>query len=925
MNMKKIILFLFLTMLTGNLLFTNPADSVILTFRTYQPTTPALYLPGEFNSWVNNAPTSLMSYDAALASWTKTYNFKIKDPSDTTRRMGDSVWQYKFYSTAAGWYSDPLNPEQNPADYNNSVVRLTKFFWFQFYTFEVSQNITRITNSLVHANSDSITTIHLTTAQTESSPHTITDVTQFFNRTKRILDYSLPTPIPKSYFIRLVGYNDKGDSVVYKRGGYVIATIPMPAYVKHGVTLPSPASNDSTSFRIRVPGKDYVLLRIAPLGQNPVSASPIVMRRATVNNEWWMNLKLAKGTYEYLYEIENNKMIYDPWGRWNGTNGSRFSTDSLGLTADNYVWQNTNFQRPPMEKLVIYELNVAEFAGGKLGLSAGEATFGHFIETIPYLDSLGVNAIELMPINDYGMVGKSGFSWGYDLNSYFALEPGYGAPADFKALVDSAHGRGIAVIVDVVFNHLNETSPLWQMAQNEDINPYFKRCSDLRYNEDQLCFFKDMDHWTTETQELIYNALKMWIDVYKVDGFRYDLTQGIGWRITEPTKGILGWANRIHTEYSGSIYQIAEHLPESPALIFHSGITSGWHDSFRDEVFKCLIPSQHPTLATIEDRVLDLGAYPSGDTPSTPDRYANRKEPVNATVNHDEQSLIYEMITWQSVPLEQAIQRDKLYVTFMFTSLGIPMLWQGAEFAEPRGWQNDDQKLSYRPVQFNRLPTATGQTHYKYYNRLIFQRLNNPALYNGELRKLFRYNAERVLVWGFEDFTTLSRVMCIANLGGSPQTVKNVPWLAAGDWYDILDQSIFNASSTVIDSIVMSAFSVRIFSNKPDSVLSVADNKISEMPSEFKLFQNYPNPFNPVTIINYQLPTDNYVSLKVFDILGREVATLVNEYKKAGSYNIEWNGKNLPSGVYFYRLVANSNEPLQTKSYTDIKKMILLR
>ncbi len=915
--MKKIILFLFLTTLTGNLLFSNPADSVTITFRTYQPTSPALYLPGEFNGWVNNAPISLMSYDNTLASWIKTYTFKIKDPADSRRRMGDSVWQYKFHSTAAGWYSDPLNPEQNPADHNNSVLRLTRFFWFQFYTFEVSQQITRITNSLVHANSDSITSIYLATAQTESSPRTITDITQYFNRATRIVDYTLPSPIPKSYFIRLVGYNDKGDSVVFKRGGYVIATLPMPAYVNHGVTLPSTTSNDSTSFRIRVPGKDYVLLRIAPLGQNPATASPIVMRRATLNNEWWINVRLPKGTYEYLYEIENNKLIYDPWGRWNGTNGSRFSTDSIGLTADNYVWQNTNFERPPMEKLVIYELNVAEFAGGKLGLPAGQATFRHFIETIPYLDSLGVNAIELMPINDYGMVGKSGFSWGYDLNSFFALEPGYGTPADFKALVDSAHGRGIAVIVDVVFNHLNETSPLWQMAQNEDINPYFKRCNDLRYNEDQLCFFKDIDHWTPETQELIYNALKMWIDVYKVDGFRYDLTQGIGWRITEPTKGILGWANRIHSEYGGTIYQIAEHLPESPALIFHSGITSGWHDSFRDEVFKCLIPSQHPTLATIEDKVLDLGAYPSGDTPSTPDRYANRKEPVNATVNHDELSLIYEMITWQGVPLEQAIQRDKLYATFMFTSLGIPMLWQGMEFAEPRGFQNDGEKLSYRPVQFNRLATQTGQSHYHYYNRLIFQRLNNPALYNGLLRKLYRYDAQRVLVWGFEDTNTDAKIMCVANLSNSQQTITNVPWLATGSWYDVFDQTEFIASGTTLGNFTIPAFTARVYSNKPDSVLLNVEKIVTEIPTDFRLEQNFPNPFNPATVISWQLPTESYVSLKVFDILGQEVTTLVDEFKKAGSYSVSWNASSLPSGVYFYRLSAGN--------FTETKKLLLLK
>src|SRR3990172_6080701 len=147
-----------------------------------------------------------------------------------------------------------------------------------------------------------------------------------------------------------------------------------------------------------------------------------------------------------------------------------------------------------------------------------------------------------MPINDFGSVGASGHSWGYDVNSYFALEPSYGTPGQFKALVDSVHARGMAVIVDVVFNHLNDTGPLWQMQPDAGQNPYFKLNNDFRPNEDALFFFRDMDHWTAQTQELIYAVLKMWIDEYRVDGFRYDFTQGIGWSVNEPDKGILGWA-----------------------------------------------------------------------------------------------------------------------------------------------------------------------------------------------------------------------------------------------------------------------------------------------------------------------------------------------------------------------------------------------
>jgi len=94
----------------------------------------------------------------------------------------------------------------------------------------------------------------------------------------------------------------------------------------------------------------------------------------------------------------------------------------------------------------------------------------------------------------------------------------------------------------------------------------------------------------------------------------------------------------------------------------------------------------------------------------------------------------------------------------------------------------------------------------------------------------------------------------------------------------------------------------------------VSDSKII---SEYSLFQNYPNPFNPTTTINFTIPKTSFVTLKVYDLLGKEIATLVNEEKHAGSYNIEFNGKDLPSGIYLYRIYAGE--------YIQTKKMILMK
>ncbi|MBI3006324.1 MAG: T9SS type A sorting domain-containing protein [Ignavibacteriales bacterium] len=906
------------------------SDSVAITFRYYGNPATNTYVPGQFNNWGSNSggvispgDPSQMIYDGTIGCWIKTYTFNIHAPGDVNRNLGDSVYQYKFNSGGCNtcWFSDPLNPETNPNDNNNSVLRLTGLFWFEFYGTESNNQITRITVGLVHANSDTIASITYSTGATQTSQLTTFDVKSSYNESKRTLDFNLPTAIAKGDYVRLVAHNQRGDSVVFTRGGIVVQTMPLPSYAKHGVTLAS-GSNDSTTFRLEVPGKTYVLLRVAPSGQNPQTVAPIIMRKSPSSNNWWTNVKLSAGTYEYLYEFENGAKVFDPWGRWNGTNGSRFTEGPSGLSADDYEWQTVGFQRPPPNRLIIYELNIAEFAG----TSTTPGTFSDLIATLPYLDSLGINAIEVMPVNDYGGVGLSGFSWGYDLNSYFALEPAYGTPYDFKALVDAAHALGIAVIVDVVFNHLNDTSPLWQMSPDTAQNPYFKNPADRRPLEDGLVFFKDLDHWTNETQELVYNALKMWIDEYKVDGFRYDYTQGIGWTPQDTTKGILGWSRRIFHEYGGSVYQIAEHLPDNPALLFHGKLTGSWHDSFRDEIFRDLIPGQKPALTTIEDLVLDLNTYFGNDDPFQSTRYFTRVGPVNATVTHDELSLIFEMTNYQGVSLQDALERDKLYATFMFTSLGIPMLWEGMEIGQSRGWSSDGLKLTYRPVDWSLLQTSRGINHFRYYRPLIRQRLHNPALYDGVLVKsLYRNEATRSLAWGFIDTTTGSKVMVVANLSATQQTLSAVRWLGQETWYDVFDQSVLNVLADSVFDFSIPAYTAKVYANKSNEELGIITDVVeyvTESPKTFLLHQNYPNPFNPSTTISYDVPKAGNVSLKVYSLLGEEVASLAEGVQQAGTHSLRWDGRDkngvaLSSGVYFVRLSA--------RDYVDVIKILYMK
>jgi aminopeptidase N len=114
-----------------------------------------------------------------------------------------------------------------------------------------------------------------------------------------------------------------------------------------------------------------------------------------------------------------------------------------------------------------------------------------------------------------------------------------------------------------------------------------------------------------------------------------------------------------------------------------------------------------------------------------------------------------------------------------------------------------------------------------------------------------------------------------------------------------------------------------LFDPNNDIVLKTAtlavgiNNESKVTPDKFAVYQNYPNPFNPMTSIKFDLPKNTFVTLKVYDILGKEMATLINENRAAGSYNVDWNASFYPSGVYFYKLEA--------KDFTETKRMLLIK
>lgn len=197
-----------------------------------------------------------------------------------------------------------------------------------------------------------------------------------------------------------------------------------------------------------------------------------------------------------------------------------------GKGADGYVtviqpgkpafqWSDAtlNFKRPNKNNLVIYELWIYDYTEGR--------SLKGLMKRLDYIQNLGVNAVELMPICEF----DGNYNWGYSPNHYFAPDRAYGSEEMYKTFIDECHKRGMAVILDMVFNHatgLNPMNKLYSYGTELSNNPWFNVTAPHSDN-----VYEDWNHGFEPAHEMFIRALKYWLTEYKVDGFRLDLSHGL--------------------------------------------------------------------------------------------------------------------------------------------------------------------------------------------------------------------------------------------------------------------------------------------------------------------------------------------------------------------------------------------------------------
>jgi len=254
---------------------------------------------------------------------------------------------------------------------------------------------------------------------------------------------------------------------------------------------------------------------------------------------WWITLTgLTPGKlYGFQYLVDGTLKVSDPYTQmvldpWNDKYINQYytiypnlpsyptgKTDGLVATLQTakttYNWEVPAFTMPSRENTMIYELLVRDFTKEK-SLEAA-------ITKLDYLKTLGITAVELMPVTEF----DGNDSWGYNPNHYFAPDKAYGSSDTYKKFIDECHKRGIAVILDMVFNQASGLCPFamlyWDSANGRPAanNPWMNPVAPHPYS-----VFNDFNHSSTFTKEYFKRVLQYWITEYKVDGYRMDLTKG---------------------------------------------------------------------------------------------------------------------------------------------------------------------------------------------------------------------------------------------------------------------------------------------------------------------------------------------------------------------------------------------------------------
>lgn len=710
----------------------------------------------------------------------------------------------------------------------------------------------------------------------------------------------------------------------------------VPSWIKQGINY-HPTDQTKVGLALYAPLKDFV--HVIGSFNNWTVNEAYLMKKDTANPDlYWIELNglTPQQLYTFQYRTNDLKKVADPYSpqilssyddQWISAAtypnlpafpmGQDFEVSMFKTGGMPYNWQVTNFQRPNKEDLIIYELLVRDFTQ--------EKTWQSLINKINYLKDLKINAIELLPIMEF----EGNLSWGYNTSFHYALDKAYGTPQKFKEFVDLCHQHGIAVILDIAFNHATGRSPLirlWNVDPDGDgygdvaaNNPYFNTVPKHSYN-----VFNDFNHSSAATKYYVERNLQQWLTEYKVDGFRWDLTKGFTQNCSENDENCTNAYQQDRVDvlkyYADKQWGID---PNSYVIFEHLGTDAEeqqWANYRVAEGKGVMLWNKENS--SYNQNTMGYKENSNYDRMDHELHGFTNMHAVGFGESHDEERLMFKNLaygaangTYDIKNLNTALERMKTFGATFFTIPGPKMIWQfgelGYEFSInrcPDGTINDGCRTDEKPIAFT-LGYDTDANRKAVYNtwaQIINIRNAHPVFksktYTVESNNLTNDPnglITRIYVYDNTLTTGIKNIVVLANYDTSAKDV--VPYFPyVGQWQNLMNNTVSTVTSTTAP-ITLQPGEFRIFGNYTGSLST------NELNLENRLsLQIADNPVkNGLAKLIYHKAKNGEIF--IYDISGKKIDSFKLKSEE-GTYDLK---ANYSAGTYIVHLKTDNGIAIQ--------------
>jgi alpha amylase-like protein/type IX secretion system substrate protein len=732
-------------------------------------------------------------------------------------------------------------------------------------------------------------------------------------------------------YIATYNGKDYSDSVYYVVMG-PDSVKPPPNGIIDGINITGP---DEVVLQLYAPFKDFVYA----IGDfNNWEIDPAFrMHRSSDSSRFWVKLSNLdpKKMYRFQYYIDEegmrvgdiySELILDPY------NDPYIPQDvfpnlppyPIGKTTqlvtvfqieeDEYQWKNNAaYKKPERENLLIYELHMRDFLHSH--------SYQALTDTLNYLQNLGINVIELMPINEF----EGNISWGYNPSFYFAPDKYYGTKNALKALIDECHRRNMAVIIDMVLNHSFGQNPQVRMyfdpnagqwGQPTPENPWFNEKPKHDFNVGY-----DYNHESPATKLFVERVLKFWIEEYHIDGYRLDLSKGY------TQKNTLGNIN-AWGQYDQSRIDILKHYydimiqADSNVFVTLEHFADNSEEKVLSDYGMMLWGNIHWNY-----KEASLG-YPGNlSAVSYKSRGWSNPNLIGYYTSHDEERLMYENLKYGNSSgnynvrdFETGLKRMELINTFLTLVPGPKLFWEFDELGYDftinyceNGTINPSCRTSPKPIKWDYATDTLRALLFKVTSALNKLKTDYPVFKTTDFSTQLNNAAKSIHL--------NNNQMNVTVLGNFDVVSKNInpQFQHTGTWYDY-----FKGDSVEIDNvsdlIALKPGAYYVYTDvrlpEPDLepfipfdyILGIPDVQIN--PSSLKSTV-FPNPAGNQVIFKIETKKTTAASILISDLYGKSMGMIWSGQLNEGLNNISINLANIinqNSGLYIYTIIAENEK-----------------